>query len=189
MLSKRTFFRIFLLLISITIWIFAGLYAVYVNSLRLEQYKLISKLRKLRKENNELYLKISKVLNYKTAKEFALKNGYVPVKPYRVINFFPTLRDKPLIDFYFVWFGDTPSKIAEKLGIPLKVLIQYNPFIRWGYVIPGQRLIYPVSFPTAEEKTNQQNKTSQSNGTQTDQLIPGKSQTGNGRGNTSNKLQ
>lgn len=187
--SKKTFFRLFILLSSTTLWIAAGVYAVYINSLRLEQYKLIRELRELRKENNDLYLKISEVLNYKTAKEFATKEGYVPIKPYRVINFLPILKDKPLIDFYLVWFGDTPLKIAKKLGIPLKVLIQYNPSLRWGYVVPGQRLIYPVSFPMAEEKSPQQNKTSQNNGTQTDQLIPSKSQTGNGGSNTPNKLQ
>ena len=181
-------FRFLLLFLSLVIWLANGLYAVYVNSLRLEQYRLIRELRELRRENNDLYWKISQTLNYKRGREYALQRGFVPVKPYRVVNFWKTLEGKPLIDFYLVWFGDTPSKIAKKLGIPLKVLVQYNPRIRWGYVIPGMRLIYPVSFPAAE-KAEQQNKTSQQGGSEGDNLVPGESQTGNGRGNAPKELQ
>lgn len=180
--------RFLLLFLSLVVWLINGLYSVYVNGLRLEQYRLIRELRELRRENNDLYWRISKVLNYKRGREYALQRGFVPVKPYRVINFWKTLEGKPLIDFYFVWFGDTPSKIAKKLGIPLKVLVRYNPKIRWGYVIPGMRLIYPVSFPTAE-KPKEQNKTTQGGGAQRNQLVPGKPQTGNGGGNTPKKLQ
>ncbi len=140
-------FRLLLLLLSLSIWIANGFYAVYFNKLRLEQYKLLRELRELRRENNELYWRISRTLNFKRGLGYAQKEGFKAVKPYRVYNFKPYLEGKPLIDFYFVWFGDYPIKVAKKLGIPLKVLERYNPSLRWGYLIPGQRLIYPVSSP------------------------------------------
>ncbi len=140
-------FRFLLLLLSLSIWIANGFYAVYLNKLRLEQYKLLRELRELRRENNELYWRISRTLNFKRGLEYAQKEGFKAVKPYRVYNFRPYLEGKPLIDFYFVWFGDYPLKVAKKLGIPLRVLKKYNPSLRWGYLIPGQRLIYPVSSP------------------------------------------
>jgi len=186
---KKTLFRVFILSISLLLWIGSGIYAIYLNKLRLEQYQLVKELRNLRRENNYLYWQISKIVNYENAKKFAEQQGYTPVKPYRVIDFIPILKGKPLIDFYFVWFGDTPSKIAKKLGIPLKVLIQYNPQLKWGYVIPGMRLIYPVSFPVVEKKSPQENKTSDANNTKTHHLVPSKAQSGNRRSNTSNKLQ
>ena len=175
-------YRLFILFLSVALWIANGIYAVYVNKLRLEQYKLVHQLRDIKRENNELYWAISRYLNYQRGKEYATQKGFVPVKPYRVVNFFPTLEGKPLIDFYFVWFGDTPSKIAEKLGIPLKELIEYNPSLRWGYVIPGQRLIYPVSFPYAEKPKEQDNQTEE-NGNKTHNLVPGQSYPRQGRGN------
>ena len=146
--------RVFLLLLAAGLWVANGIYAIYVNSLRLEQYKLIQELRKVRKENDRLYWEISKELNYRKALEYAQSKGMVEVKPYRVANFYPLLKDKPLIDFYYVWLGDTPSKIAKKLGVPLKVLIKFNPSLRWGYVVPMQRIIYPVSFPVVESSAN-----------------------------------
>jgi hypothetical protein len=159
-------FRLFILLLTVLVWIANGLYSYYVNRLRLTQYKKVWELRQLRRENAKLYWEISRILNYRTGLQFAKQKGFVPVKPYRVFNFYPYLKGKPLIDFYFVWFGDTPSKIAKKLGIPLKELIKYNPGLRWGYVFPGQVLIYPVHFPrwkpptggkTVKEKTEKQN--------------------------------
>ncbi len=143
-------FRIFIVFLTVVVWIANGIYAFYVNRLRLEEFKKVEELRRLRRENAKLYWKISKILNYERGIKFAEKNGYVPVKPYRVFNFYPCLKGKPLIDFYTVWFGDTPSKIAEKLGVPLRVLKLYNPSLKWGYVVPGQVLIYPVSFPFAK---------------------------------------
>ncbi len=148
MLSQKV--RILLLAVALFVWFLNGLYAIYVNKLRLEQYKLVRELRKIRKENDRLYWKISQTLNFKSGLEFAQKTGMVEVKPYRVANFYPFLKGKPLIDFYYAWKGDTPYKIAQKLGVPLKVLIRYNPALRWGYVVPMQRIIYPVSFPVVE---------------------------------------
>jgi len=155
--------RIFLLVASLLIFFLNGVYAIYVNKLRMEQYKLVRELRKLRKENDRLYWEISKVLNYRTALNYAQKWGMVEVKPYRVTNFYPLLKDKPLIDFYYAWKGDKPITIAKKLGVPLKVLIKYNRSLRWGYVLPMQRIIYPVSFPFAVRngtKSTSQNGTS-----------------------------
>ncbi len=145
-------FRLILILLSAVLWVANGLYAIYVNKLRFLQYKKVVELRKLRLENDQLYMKISKILNFEKGLEYAKENKFVPGKPYRIFDFYPYLKGKPLIDFYYVWFGDTPSKIAKKLGIPLKVLIRYNPGLRWGYVIPGRSIIYPVHFPMAEEK-------------------------------------
>jgi len=172
--------RILLLLLGVAAWAANGLYALYVNHLRLTQYRTVTQLRDLRKENGKLYREITRLLNYQTALEFALQREMVPVKPYRVFNFYSILRDKPLIDFYTVWFGDTPSKIARKLGVPLKELILYNPGLRWGYVVPGQVIIYPVSFPRAQPPKEDQN--SQSNGAGGNQLVPGKSQSLQRRG-------
>jgi len=117
--------RIFLLAAGTLLWLAAGLYAIFVNALRMEQYRLVLELRELRKENDELYWKISRVLNYERALEFARSAGMVPVKPYRVANFYPTLKNETLVDFYTVWFGDRPSTIAEKLGVPLKELVRF----------------------------------------------------------------
>jgi hypothetical protein len=143
--------RLLLIALSVSAWAISGIYAIYLNRLRLLQYKKIQTLRELRRENAKLYWKISQVLNFQSGLEFAQKEKLVPVKPYRVFNFYPYLKGKPLIDFYFVWFGDTPYKIAKKLGIPLRVLRKYNPGLRWGYVFPGQVLIYPVNFPFEKE--------------------------------------
>ena len=59
-----SFVRFLLLLLSLFLWIGAGLYSVYVNKLKLEQYKLLRQLRALRKENNLLYWKIYSHLNF-----------------------------------------------------------------------------------------------------------------------------
>jgi hypothetical protein len=191
--------RLLLLLVSILAWAAAGVYAIYLNRLRLLQYKKLQTLRELRRENAKLYTAIFRVLNYKSALEFSRQRGFVPVKPYRVFNFYPYLKGKPLIDFYFVWFGDTPSKIAKKLGVPLKVLVKYNPGLRWGYVFPGQVLIYPVSFPFAVEKRGRStaggskpegdNGKPDGNRNKADNLVPGKPEAGNGRGGAPQKLQ
>ena len=183
-------FRFLLLLVSLIIWILNGLYAVYINHLKLLQYKYAKELRKLRRENDELYLKIYKYLNFEKALEYAKRNGFVPVKPYRVVNFQKTLEGKPLIDFYFVWFNDTLSKIAKKTGVELKELKKFNPSTRWGYVIPGQRLKIPLKgFPYISKSPPKENNNSDKNGNNTNNLVPGKSQVGDGRGNTSQKLQ
>jgi hypothetical protein len=147
--------RLFLILTAVVIWSAAGIYALYLNHLRLLQYQKVQTLRELRRENAKLQTEIFAILNFKEGLKFASEKGLKPIKPYRVFNFYPHLKDKPLIDFYFVWFGDTPSKIAKKLGVSLRELIRYNPSLRWGYVFPGQVLIYPVSFPrslSAEDK-------------------------------------
>lgn len=180
-----SFVRFLLLLLSLLMWLIGGLHSVYINKLKLEQYKLLRKLRELKKENNLLYWKIYSILNFDRALEFAKQKGFVEVKPYRVANFYPILKDKPLVDFYFVWFNDTLSGISKKLGIPKKELIKYNPSLRWGYVIPGYLIKYPVSFPFAQ----QENKTSEQNHSPRNDLVPSKSQTSNGRGNASDKLQ
>lgn len=154
--------RFLLLLISTLIWVANGIYSVYVNRLRLEQYKLTEELRKLKRENNELYWRISRILNFERGLEYALKGDYKAVKPYRVYNFKPYLEGKPLIDFYFVWIGDYPIKVAKKLGISLEVLERYNPSLRWGYLIPGRRLIYPVLSPCFGSGTSPPNQQKQS---------------------------
>ena len=175
-----SFVRFLLLLLSLFLWIGAGLYSVYVNKLKLEQYKLLRQLRALRKENNLLYWKIYSHLNFQRALEFALQRGLVEVKPYRVANFYPLLKDKPLVDFYTVWFNDTLSGVSKKLGVPKGELIKYNPALRWGYLIPGMRIVYPVSFTFAQKDDNRTG----GNHTQGHQLVPGQSQTRNGGGNT-----
>jgi len=139
-------YRVLLLLLSLTLWIAAGFYAVYVNKLRLEQFKLLYRLRELRRENNELYWKISRVENFQRARKFAREAGFVPVKPYRVADFAPYLEGKPLVDFYTVWFGDTLWALSRKLGLSLGEIYKYNPHV---YLRVGQRIAYPVSFPWA----------------------------------------
>ncbi|HID79165.1 MAG TPA: LysM domain-containing protein [Aquifex aeolicus] len=177
--------RFLLLLLSLLMWLIGGLYSVYINKLKLEQYKLLRKLRELKKENNFLYWKIYSILNFDRALELAKQKGFKEVKPYRVANFYPTLKDKPLVDFYFVWFNDTLSGISKKLGVSKKELIKYNPSLRWGYLIPGMRIKYPVSFPFAVEQKND----GKQNHSPRNYLVPGKSQTRDGRGNASDKLQ
>ena len=183
-------FRLILLLLSLIIWTINGLYAVYINHLKLLQYKYTQELRKLRRENDELYLKIYQHLNFEKALEYAKRNGFVPVKPYRVVNFKKTLEGKPLIDFYLVWFNDTLSKIARKTGVELKELKKFNPSTRWGYVIPGQRLKIPLKgFPYILKSPSKEDKNTDKNSNKTNNLVPGKSQVGNGRGNPPQKLQ
>ncbi len=188
--------RVLLLALALFIWFLNGIYAVYVNTLRMEQFKLVLQLRNLRKENDRIYWEISRTLNYDKALRFARAIGMVEVKPYRVLNFYPYLKDKTLLDFYMVWVGDRPSKIAKKLGVPLKELVKFNPSLRWGYVVPGQLLKYPVSFPFAQREDNstaeepkKENSDTDKNGTRGNNLVPGKTEGGNGRGGSPNKLQ
>jgi len=155
---KTRGYRFFLLFITFIIWLISGFYAFYINHLKMEQYKLATELRKIRKENDLLYYKISEILNYKSAREIAYQRGFVDIKPYTVINFWETLKGKPIIDFYFVWFNDTLSKIAKKLNVPLKEIKELNPSTRWGYIIPGMRLKIPETFPYV---VKQQNKTAE----------------------------
>jgi spore germination protein YaaH len=156
-------FRFFILFLSLIIWIFNGLYAFYVNRLKMEQYKLTTELRKLRKENDLLYYKIAEILNYQNARKEAYTGKFVDVKPYRVIDFWETLKGKPLIDFYFVWFNDNLSKISKKLNVPLEEIKKLNPSTRWGYVIPGMRLKIPVTFPYVVQRKGKTSKGTQSN--------------------------
>jgi hypothetical protein len=148
-------YRLLLLFLTLTIWFLNGIYAFYINHLKMEQFKLVQELRRLRKENDFIYYKISEILNYEMARKAAYEKGFVDAKPYSVVNFWQTLKGKTLIDFYFVWFNDTLSKIAKKLNVPLKEIKKLNPSTRWGYVIPGMRLKIPAHFPYAVEEGNE----------------------------------
>jgi LysM repeat protein len=148
-----------LLFLIILVWTANAIYASYVNYLKALQYRKLQELRSLREENYRLYAKIYKTLNYQNALKYATEHNYVPVKPYRVLNFLDALKGKPLYDFYFVWFGDTLSGIAKKLNLSVKDLIKANPSLRPVYKIgnlvirrrvviyPGMVLRIPVSFP------------------------------------------
>ena len=187
--------RFLLLFLSLLLWLGNGFYAFYVNRLKLEQYKYTKELRKLRRENNEIYFEIYKRLNFEKALQYAKGKGFVAVKPYRVVNFQDTLKGKPLIDFYNVWFNDTLTKIAKRFGISVKELKKYNPRTRWGYVIPGMRLIIPLKgFPYIVESSSfnktapQEDNQTKGNGNKADNLVPGKPQVGKGRGNPAEKF-
>jgi hypothetical protein len=155
----KLFLPWFLLFLTIIIWTANAIYASYVNYLKALQYRKLQELRTLREENYRLYAKIYKILNYQKALEYANSHNFVPVKPYRVLNFFDTLKGKPLYDFYFVWFGDTLSAIAKKFNLSVNDLIKANPSLRPVYrignivirrrvvIYPGMVLRIPVSFP------------------------------------------
>jgi len=138
--------RIFLLFLIAVVWGLNGLYAIYVNHLKLLQYKKVQEYRNLKEENYRLAAEIYKVLNFENLYKYAKENGFVPVKPYRVVDFYPYLKGKQLYDFYMYWFNDTRKEVAKKFGIPLKELIKHNRFMKW-YVPPGKVLKIPVKFP------------------------------------------
>ena len=130
--------RIIVIILTVVIWLVNGFYSVYLNALRIEQYRKLRELRHLKEENFRLYYKITKILNFKKGLKFALAKNYTPVKPYHVINFYPYFKNKKLYDFYIVWFGDTLSSIAKKFNLSIEELIQANPQLE------KRRFIYPT---------------------------------------------
>jgi poly(3-hydroxyalkanoate) synthetase len=138
--------RIFLILSIAVVWGVNALYAIYVNYLKLLQYKKVQEYRNLKEENYRLAAEIYKTLNFENLYKYAKDNGFVPIKPYRVVDFYSYLKGKQLYDFYMYWFNDTRQAVAKKFGVSLKELIKYNRFMKW-YVPPGKVLKIPVKFP------------------------------------------